>query len=127
MVISSNTFQAIVESLRSEDRTGDSRDRRTASRVGMRGRAMIMPCASGALATRSREADVAVRDLSNGGIGILHTAVMRPGEQFLLLLDDGGGAAGRTVLCSVVRCEPVSRQFYAIGAAFVREPMAIAG
>ena len=56
------------------------------------------------------------RDISTGGIGLIHTRAIRDKYLWLRLVKPGGGAMN--VIVEVLRCRPVGT-FYEIGAKFV--------
>jgi hypothetical protein len=63
---------------------------------------------------------VRIRDLSQGGIGILHTRRIALDEQFVVALPSGDDGQSTLVLCTVVFWEPLSEDLFAIGARFER-------
>ena len=66
-----------------------------------------------------------VRDLSRGGIGIMHTQRLEPGTQFIVTLPRMDGGPERLV-CQVVYCADGAPDLYSIGAQFLRrEPAGI--
>lgn len=56
------------------------------------------------------------RDISTGGIGLIHTRAVRDKHLWLRLLTPGGGVMN--VIVEVLRCRPIGA-FYEIGAKFV--------
>ncbi len=83
-------------------------------RLGLIGRAMIIPCPA---RCGRRPVSVAVRDLSAAGIGIVHTNRLERGEQFILRIPAAaGGSPTSAVLCTIAHCRPVGLGVYMIGA-----------
>ena len=63
---------------------------------------------------------VRIRDLSQGGIGILHTRRISLDEQFVVALPSGNDGQSTLVLCTVAYWEPLGEDVVAIGARFER-------
>ena len=63
---------------------------------------------------------VRIRDLSQGGIGILHTRRILLDEQFVVALPSGNDGQSTLVLCTVAYWEPLGEDVVAIGARFER-------
>ena len=107
-------FEAITKTIR-----GDTRgEKRKDPRVGLSGRMIIIPLPP---AVNRKPVTVAVRDLSAGGIGILHNEAFKEGQQFNLLLKYENNAETRLILCTVRRSQPVGADRYVIGASFEKE------
>lgn len=120
MKLSAATFEAIVSSLRSDEKSSKS-DKRTEPRVGVRGQVRIVmtrPGKGGAVTL-----PMAVRDVSSTGIGIIHSEPVALGTQFLLLLEpsDPTVSTPTSILCTIVRCRAVAAKLFSLGATFVRE------
>ena len=117
MVISAETFQRIIESIRSYPKGEDKRDKRQQPRVGFTGFAEIVLCAPG---SSRKPILVRVRDLSNSGIGVLHHKAIAVGEQFVLNLNTAS-PSDTALLCTVMRCQRIEENLFGIGASFTRE------
>ncbi len=91
-------------------------EKRRAPRTPLDLWATLMPF-SDRFATENME--VPLRDLSRGGFGFLHDRRLPLGEQFALLLPDGGGHP-IVILCTVAYWQPLEDGFFAIGARFCR-------
>jgi hypothetical protein len=61
---------------------------------------------------------VMVRDLSPRSVGILDRQAMSVGDQFMLCLKAQGRGGNRGVVCTVVRCIPINKHLFTIGATF---------
>jgi PilZ domain len=111
MRISAEMFEAITTSIR-----GDSRDeKRKEPRVGLSGKVFIVvPSPS----TDRKPKLVAVRDLSAGGIGIIHNEKLEPGQQFNLLLKYEQIGLLKEIICTVRWSRSLGSGLYAIGAKF---------
>lgn len=111
MHISAEMFESIIRGIRGDG--GD--EKRKHPRVGLSGRITIAPLPP---AKNQKPTTVAVRDLSPGGIGILHSQAFRPGEQFNLILKYDKSETTKTILCTVRWSRSVGSDLYAIGAQF---------
>ena len=89
--------------------------RRREQRLDVRARATIIPLTDSLAAAPF---DVALRDLSAGGIGFLHSERIRLGEQFVVLLP--GGRDSLAILCQVSHYQPLADRLYSVGAEFTR-------
>jgi len=110
-MLSAEAFQTIVDSIRASE---DELETRQFPRVGFSGRAVILPL------DRDRRTPqvMMVRDLSPRSIGILDRQPMLPGDQFMLCLRAQGRGGNRAVVCTVVRCIPLNKHLFNIGATF---------
>jgi hypothetical protein len=111
-------FQRITESITivGHDAPQSSGERR-APRVKLQTHVAVFPWSSPIDALSVR-----VRDISIGGIGILHARRMALDEQFVASLPCGGDHADEHVLLlyTVVYWEPLAEDLFAIGARFER-------
>ena len=116
MNISTEMFEAIIRSIR-----GDGHDaKRKYPRVGFSGRMTIVPLPP---AKNRKPVLVVVRDLSAGGIGILHTEAFKAGQQFTLYMKSQNTGKTSTILCTVRWSRSVGSNLHEIGAQFEnREP-----
>ena len=88
-------------------------NRRRAARIRRDGSLLLMPCKQGIL---GQPVQVRLKDLSAGGIGLIHTQPMEKGSQFVVQLPQPGGQT-KSLLYTVVRCEsPGAGGPYSIGA-----------
>ena len=93
------------------------RERRDCSRIPMGARGTIIACnASG----RHDPVSVIVLNVSESGIGVLHPAMMRTGESFILSVPGAAGYTPSAVLCSVLHAQKIGNGMFAVGAQFVR-------
>ena len=89
-------------------------DRRKALRVPHRASFDIRPLLNdgiGAVVT------VILQDLSVSGMGVLHSAPLRMGQQYQIPLQRGFGEA-LSLVCTVVRCEQLDEGLFSIGFEF---------
>lgn len=119
MQLEERTFNEIVTALRLADKQRDWNDRRAYPRVPMQKCMAIIPYRDGAT---GETADVWVRDISQGGIGLVHFVSMEPDEEFLIRLPQLTGHA--MMLCRVSYSAPLAGEtcvgLFGIGARFVR-------
>jgi hypothetical protein len=113
------TFNEIVTTLRLADKERDWNDRRAYPRVPMQKCMAIIPYQAG---VTGETANVWVRDISLGGVGLVHFAHMEQDDEFLIRLPQLNGHA--VMLCRVSYCAPLSGEtskgLYGVGARFVR-------
>ena len=111
MELSKEDFWAVVGGLEAQP---DTEEMRRASRVMLRRLVTVVPeppVPGGELV------GVRLRDVSRGGVCILHHQGMPKGKQFVLRLPRAG-APELSVRCTVRHCEMVRQDVYAIGAEF---------
>jgi len=119
MHMSAELFQSIVQSIQSDDQpTGDKRG---SARSAFSGKVEFVPPGG------SSRVQVAVRDLSVQGIGLLHSQPLKCGEEFTIALADPTSDGQRGVVCTVVRWQPISDTQFVIGARFTRTVTHLAG
>ena len=100
MHVSAETFQVIVDSLRSDQKRAN--EKRDKPRVGVTSKGLIR-LEDGSLAT------VAVRDLSQTGVGIVQHTGWPIGKRFTLCFGSKVGAEQmKGIICEVVRCQRVA-------------------
>jgi hypothetical protein len=116
MKLSAETFQSIVSFIGSARPDEDS-DRRRRPRVEVTGYATIQIRRPD---QADEEAKVVVRDVSPEGIGIMHTAPLRMGDQFVLKLPSDSGRP-KGILCTVTRWRADSEKLFSIGAVFTQD------
>jgi hypothetical protein len=108
MPMSSEQFQEIIGSLRSDPLFG----RRAAPRVGFRLRIRIIPCVE---AGPVKQYDAWLRDVSTGGMCFVGPVELAPGT-FLVTQFARDEASPLTILYEVVRCQPRSKELFEVGA-----------
>src|SRR4051794_10282722 len=112
MHVSAETFQSIVDSLRSDQKRAN--EKRSKPRVGITGKGLIR-LEDGSFVT------VAVRDLAQGGVGIVQHDAWPIGKRFALCFGSKLVAEQmKGIICEVVRCQRVADQIYSIGAKFIQ-------
>jgi hypothetical protein len=99
--ISSEAFESIVRSLRSDKQSGKGSDKRKTPRVGLSGRVTIIPCSAGADRT---PAVAMVRDLSTTGIGLAHS-----------------NEPAKSILCMVTHSHAIGERLSTTGAKFIKD------
>lgn len=118
MKLEENRFNEIVAALRLADKERDWNERRAYPRVPLQKCMAIIPYRAG---NTGESADVWVRDISMGGIGLVHMKSMESGEEFLIRLPQLIGHA--LMLCRVSYCAPLigesSSGLFGIGARFI--------
>ena len=88
-------------------------NRRRAARIRRDGSLFLMPCKQGIL---GQPVQVRLKDLSSGGIGLIHSQPIEKGTQFVVQLPQPGGQT-KSLLYTVVRCEsPGAGGPFSIGA-----------
>ena len=87
-------------------------NRRKTARIRRDGTMFLMPCRQGVL---GQPVQVRLKDISSGGIGIVHTQAFDAGSQFVIQLPQPGGLT-KSLLYTVVRCEASAGGPFSIGA-----------
>ncbi len=90
-------------------------DERTFSRYKLTVEVWVQPV-NGDFSPLDRPFTAVTRDISTGGIGLMHTRAVRDKYLWLRLVAPGGGMIN--VVVEVLRCRPIG-MFYEIGAKFV--------
>lgn len=112
MLVSAETFQAIVESLRTDQKRAN--EKRAKPRVGVSGKGLIR-------LDDGTFAPVAVRDLSQAGVGIVQHEAWPIGKRFTLCFGSKVVAEQmKGIICEVVRCQRLADEIFAIGAKFIQ-------
>jgi hypothetical protein len=118
MKLEENRFNEIVAALRLADKDRDWNERRAYPRVPLQKCMAIIPYRAGITGEQS---DVWVRDISQGGIGLVHMRPMEANDEFLIRLPQLIGHA--LMLCKVSYCAPLigekSSGLFGIGARFI--------
>lgn len=112
MRLTAETFDELIRSLRSNAPAGS--EKRRQPRVGLRVRAEVM-VRDPATGFGGERAEITIRDISAGGVGLLVPRPIDAGQRFSLVLD---GAASRSVRCVVMHCRSVGANLFRIGAKF---------
>ena len=107
MQLTSSQFLRIIETLRSDPLEG----RRRTPRVGLRAKAIMIPCVETGPVHRH---EVWVRDLSVEGIGFIHTEPLPIGS-FIIVQFAGKGDDGLSVLCQITRSNRAAEKSVEIG------------
>jgi hypothetical protein len=116
--ISADDFVDLLLSFSSMTDEQMQKERRTLARVGIGARVSIIACDH----NPGREALPGVlRDISQGGVGIIHTFPMDLGQRFIICSGHPGAGINSAMLCTVVRCRPIDHRHFEIGATFVRK------
>ncbi len=115
MQLSSEHFELILSSLRSDPSAAD--EKRARPRVGLRAGVTIVQHAEGCT-SRGIRTIATLRDMSREGIGLQHSRSMAIGERFLIQFPRSGRM--ESLLCTVRRCQQVTRDTFHVGATFVR-------
>ena len=110
-----DVVKSIVQSL-TRNEPGSGANRRTTPRVAMQRCVAIIPYQHG---EPGNPVKVWVRDISCGGVGIIHSRRMDIDERFLLELP--GSQRSVKLVCAVIFCERLSDGLYTIGARFKQQ------
>jgi hypothetical protein len=111
--LSSETFYAIIEALRSDNKGTKTVEKRQRPRVGLRARAdirVIGPHGPG------DPVSIHVRDLSKSGIGLMHNAALPPGTRFVLCFNSKAEGESQKLMFRVAQCRSFGDGCFAIGA-----------
>jgi hypothetical protein len=111
--LSSETFHAIIESLRSDNRGTKTVEKRQKPRVGMRARADIRILGPGG---PGDPVTINVRDLSKTGIGLMHNAPIPAKTRFVLCFDARETNGVEKLTYEVAQCRSFGDGCFAIGA-----------
>ena len=108
----------IVTCLRRDSRDRMNQERRVLPRFRVWAPVDIYPMPGQGAGGVSRPVTVWLRDLSRGGMGLMHTRAMRVGEQFLIRLPliDGDPMPLR---CEVVYCRGATGDLFSLGCRFL--------
>ncbi len=116
--ISSEAFESIIRSLRSDVHGGRNSDKRKTPRVGLSGRVTIIPCSPNS----QRQPSVAmVRDLSTTGIGLAHSHPLAAGEQVIVRFTATHVEPAKSILCVVSHSHVIGETLSTTGARFIRD------
>ena len=115
--LTAEVFKDVISALRSDDNSTRVLDKRSSPRVGLRTKLAIVTGPTGAF--EAAPIEVWLRDLSAGGIGIVHNQDLERGTPFVAHLPRRQGAALR-VLYEVAHCKRLAKDLYSIGAKLSR-------
>src|SRR5688572_29360814 len=113
MELTAAMLQETLARMKSDKMEGNAA-RRLRPRVGLRCTLMVMPYQDG---TCGRPMKAWTRDISVGGMGILCTASMAKGSQFVIQLPRPNGKP-MLLLCTVKNCNELADGLFGIGATF---------
>lgn len=102
MHLSAHTYQEILRSLKSDSRPGT--ERRQAPRVGLRAKVTLITLSP--TGQQGPPQAVWVRDLSEGGIGLVVTRAMARGDYFIIKFKEDS-LSKVCLLCQVMQCRPL--------------------
>ncbi len=111
--LSAELLKSMLSGIKTEQGKGYAEMRRN-PRVAVRYTVKIIPYISGALGQPLR---VWTRDISSGGIGLIHSSPMEVGTRFIIQLPRESGKS-LLLLCTVRNCTMVSDELFGIGASF---------
>ena len=100
-IVSKASERLLELSLAEQSEGGAQANRRKTARIRRDGTMYLMPCRHGVL---GQSVQVRLKDISSGGIGIVHTQPFDMGSQFVIQLPQPGGLT-KSLLYTVVRCE----------------------
>ena len=114
MTLDQEMFTGIVAAMRLRVGARTWEDRRSLGRIPMQKCMAIIPYKSG---VAGESVNVWVRDISAGGLGLIHTRAMETGEEFVITLPRIDGTE-LPVVCSVAHCASLAPELFTIGAQF---------
>ena len=115
--LTAEVFKDVIGTLRSDETSARLLDKRSSPRVGLRTKLAIVTGAGGPF--EPPPVEVWLRDLSAGGMGIVHCREMEPGTPFVAHLPRRQGPPLR-VLYEVAHCKRLSKDLFSIGARLTR-------
>ena len=115
--LTAEVFKDVIGALRSDDNSSRVLDKRSSPRVGLRTKLAIVTGPTGAF--EAAPVEVWLRDLSAGGMGIVHNVEMDRGTPFVAHLPRRQGPPLR-VLYEVAHCKRLSKDLFSIGAKMTR-------
>ena len=111
--LSADLLKSMLSGIKTEQGKGYAEMRRN-PRVAVRYTVKIIPYINGALGQPLR---VWTRDISSGGIGLIHSSPMDVGTRFIIQLPRESGKS-LLLLCTVRNCTMVSDELFGIGSSF---------
>ena len=115
--LTAEVFKDVISALRSDDNSARVLDKRSSPRVGLRTKLAIVTGHTGPF--EAQPIEVWLRDLSSGGMGIVHNQEMERGAPFVAHLPRRQGPPLR-VLYEVAHCKRLSKDLFSIGAKLTR-------
>lgn len=115
--LTAEVFKDVIVALRSDDNSARIVDKRGAPRVGLRTKLAIVLGLSSSFEAAPLE--VWLRDLSAGGVGIVHNREIERGTPFVAHLPRSHGPPLR-VLYTVAHCKRLAKEIFSIGAKLTR-------
>lgn len=115
--LTAEVFKDVIVALRSDDNSARIVDKRGAPRVGLRTKLAIVLGLSSSFEAAPQE--VWLRDLSAGGVGIVHNREIERGTPFVAHLLRRHGPPLR-VLYTVAHCKRLAKEIFSIGAKLTR-------
>jgi hypothetical protein len=109
MKLTSEMLTEVLMALRSNPPA--SSDKRQQPRVGLRVQVQII------LPPSAEPCSVRLRDISEGGIGLLTEMALDDGQELILLLQGKDGAP-KFLRCAVTHCRKAGSSHYSVGASF---------
>jgi hypothetical protein len=110
------TLTGVVAAMRLRGGARTWEDRRAMGRIPMQKVVAIIPYRAG---IAGEAVNVWIRDISAGGIGLIHSHRMEPNEEFVIRLPRVDGSE-LPVVCAVAHCAALGPELFTIGARFVR-------
>lgn len=111
--LTADVFRDVISALRSDESSTRILDKRSSPRVGLRTKLAIVTGPTGPF--EPPPVEVWLRDLSAGGMGIVHGRELEPGSTFVAHLPRRQGPPLR-VLYEVAHCKRLAKDLYSIGA-----------
>ena len=115
--LTAEVFRDVISALRSDEGPTRILDKRSSPRVGLRTKLAIVTGPTGPF--EPPPVDVWLRDLSAGGMGIVHSRELERGTPFVAHLPRRQGPPLR-VLYEVAHCKRLSKDLFSIGAKLSR-------
>jgi len=115
--LTAEVFKDVISALRSDESSTRLLDKRGSPRVGLRTKLQIVTGPIGPF--ENPPSEVWLRDLSAGGMGIVHSRELEPGSTFVAHLPRRQGPPLR-VLYEVAHCKRLSKDLFSIGAKLTR-------
>src|SRR3954469_6919551 len=112
MLLSVDMYEQIVRTIRSDG--SSPAERRRHPRVGMRAKITIIPL--GPAGQPGKADTVWLRDISDGGIGLVAGRAMKRGSLFVVQFSNHNNEA-RSLLCQVIQCRGAD---FTVGARIIR-------
>ena len=111
-------LERILGALKASEAENGGAERRVTPRIPMHNCMAIIPFREG---VESERINVWIRDISAGGVGLVHGQKMHVGDRFLLEIKPVGQLQHSIhLVCSVVYCEQLSPHLFTIGGRFKR-------